>query len=40
MMLRRRLEYNRKEEIGSWGKFGKEELHNLYPSTNIIRVIK
>jgi hypothetical protein len=25
---------------GGWGKLRKEETHNLYPSPNIIRVIK
>jgi hypothetical protein len=28
------------EEDGSWRKLHNDELHNLYPSPNIVRVIK
>jgi hypothetical protein len=30
----------KREEDGSWGKLHNDELHNLYSSTNIGRVIK
>jgi hypothetical protein len=30
----------RKEVVGGWRRLHNEELHNLYASTNIIRVIK
>jgi hypothetical protein len=30
----------RREEDGSWGKMHNDELHNLYSSLNIVRVIK
>jgi len=29
----------RKEVAGSWRRLDNEELHNLYPSPNVIRVI-
>jgi hypothetical protein len=29
-----------REEDGSWGKLHNDELHNLYSSPNIVRVIK
>jgi hypothetical protein len=33
--------FGRKEEVaGVWRRLHNEELHNLYASTNIIRVIK
>jgi hypothetical protein len=30
----------KREEDGSWGKLHNDELHNLYSSPNIVRVIK
>jgi hypothetical protein len=30
----------KKEEDGSWGKLHNDELHSLYSSPNIVRVIK
>jgi hypothetical protein len=30
----------KRDEDGSWGKLHNDELHNLYSSTNIVRVIK
>jgi hypothetical protein len=30
----------KREEDGSWRKLHNDELHNLYSSTNIVRVIK
>jgi hypothetical protein len=37
----RRIFGPKKEEVaGGWRRLHNEELHNLYPSTNIIRVIK
>jgi hypothetical protein len=30
----------REEKVGGWRRLHNEELHNLYASTNIIRVIK
>jgi hypothetical protein len=36
----RRIFGSRKEKVaGGWRKLHKEELHNLYSSSNIIRVI-
>jgi hypothetical protein len=32
--------YIRREEDGSWRKLHNDELHNLYSSPNIVRVIK
>jgi hypothetical protein len=29
-----------KEEVGSWRRLHNEEVHNLYPSPNIISVFK
>jgi hypothetical protein len=31
---------SKREEDGSWRKLHNDELHNLYPSQNIVRVIK
>jgi hypothetical protein len=39
-VLRRIFGPKREEVAGSWGKLRKEEHHNLYPSQNIVRVIK
>jgi hypothetical protein len=39
-MLRRIFEPKRDEVTGDWRKLHNEELHNLYPSPNIIRIIK
>jgi hypothetical protein len=39
-VLRRMLEHKKEEVIGNWKKFHNEELHNLYTSPDIIRVIK
>jgi hypothetical protein len=39
-VLRRIFGPKRVEIIGSWGKFHDEELHNLYSSPNIIRMIE
>jgi hypothetical protein len=39
-MLRRILGPKRDEMIGGWRKLHIEELHNLYSSSNIIRMIK
>jgi hypothetical protein len=36
----RRIFGPKREEDGSWRKLHKDELHNLYSSPNIIRVIK
>jgi hypothetical protein len=30
----------KREEDGSWRKLHNDELHNLYPSSNIVEVIK
>jgi hypothetical protein len=38
-VLRRKFEPKRDEMVG-WKKFHNEELHNLYSSPNIIRMIK
>jgi hypothetical protein len=40
MMLRRIFEPKRNEVIGGWRKLNNEELHNLYSSSNVIRMIK
>jgi hypothetical protein len=39
-VLRRLFGPKRKEGVGGWRRQHKEELHNLYASPNIIRVIK
>jgi hypothetical protein len=39
-VLRRILEPKRDEMIGGWRKLHNEELHNLYSSPSIIRIIK
>jgi hypothetical protein len=39
-VLRRLFGPKRKEVVGSWGRLHKEELHNLYPSSNIFGVVK
>jgi hypothetical protein len=39
-VLRRIFGPKRDEVTGSWGKLHNEELHNLYSSPNIIRMIK
>jgi hypothetical protein len=39
-VLRRTFVPKREEVAGGWGKLHNEELHNLYASPNIIRVIK
>jgi hypothetical protein len=36
----RRIFGSRREEDGSWRKLSNDELHNLYSSPNIVRVIK
>jgi hypothetical protein len=36
----RRVFGPKSEEDGSWRKFRNDELHSLYPSQNIVRVIK
>jgi hypothetical protein len=38
--LRRVFGPKRDEMTGSWRKLHNEELHNLYPSLSIIRMIK
>jgi hypothetical protein len=39
-MLRRIFGPKRDEVTGDWGKLDNEELHNLYSSPNIIKMIK
>jgi hypothetical protein len=39
-VLRRIFDPIRNEMIGGWRKLHNEELHNLYSSPNIIRMIK
>jgi hypothetical protein len=39
-VLRRIYEPKRKEVAGGWRRLHNEELHNLYTSPNIVRVIK
>jgi hypothetical protein len=39
-VLRRIFGQKRDEVIGGWRKVHNEELHNLYSSPNIIRIIK
>jgi hypothetical protein len=36
----RKIFGSKKEEDGSWRKLHNDELHNLYSSPNIVRVIK
>jgi hypothetical protein len=36
----RRIFGPKREEDGSWRKLRNDELHNLYSSTNIVRLIK
>jgi hypothetical protein len=36
----RRISGPKREEDGSWRKLHNDELHNLYSSPNIVRVIK
>jgi hypothetical protein len=36
----RRIVGSKREEDGSWGKLHNDELHSLYSSPNIVRVIK
>jgi hypothetical protein len=36
----RRIFGPKREEDGSWKKLHKDELHNLYSSPNIVRVVK
>jgi hypothetical protein len=38
-ILRRIFEHKKEEVAGGWRRLHKEELHNLYASPNIIRVI-
>jgi hypothetical protein len=39
-VLRRKFGCKREEVVGGWRRLHNEELHNLYTSPNIIRVIK
>jgi len=39
-VLRGISRHKREEVAGGWGRLHNEELHNLYASPNIIRVIK
>jgi cytoplasmic iron level regulating protein YaaA (DUF328/UPF0246 family) len=39
-VLKRTFGPKRDEVIGAWRKLNNEELHNLYSSSNIIRMIK
>jgi hypothetical protein len=39
-VLRRIFGLKREEVAGSWRRLHNEELHNLYASSNIIRLIK
>jgi hypothetical protein len=36
----RKIFGSKRKEDGSWRKLHNDELHNLYPSPNIVRVIK
>jgi hypothetical protein len=39
-VLRRIFRFEKKEVVGGWRRLHNEELHNLYTSLNIIRVVK
>jgi hypothetical protein len=39
-VLRRIFVPKREEVAGSWGKLHNEELHNLFVSPNVVRVIE
>jgi hypothetical protein len=39
-VLRRIIGLKRDEVLGRWRKLDNEELHNLYSSPNIVRIIK
>jgi hypothetical protein len=39
-VLRKTFGPNRHEVTGDWRKLQNEELHNLYSSSNVIRIIK
>jgi hypothetical protein len=39
-VLKRIFGSKREEEARGWRRLHNEDLHNLYPSTNIVRVIK
>jgi hypothetical protein len=39
-VLRRIFDCKREDVVGGWRKLHNEELHNLYMSPNIIRVMK
>jgi hypothetical protein len=40
VLLRRTVDPKRDEVTGGWRKLHNEELHNLYPSQSIIRMIE
>jgi hypothetical protein len=39
-VLRRIFQLKRDEVTGGWGKLHDKELHNVFPSPSIIRIIK
>jgi hypothetical protein len=39
-VLRRMFGPKRDEMMGGWSKLDEEKLYNLYPSSNVIRVMK
>jgi hypothetical protein len=39
-VLRRIFQLKREEVAGNWRRLHNEELYNLYPSPNIVRMIK
>jgi hypothetical protein len=39
MVLRRMFEPKRDKAIGGWRELNSEELHNLYPSPDVIGII-